>query len=72
MNVRDQRIYEEATALWMALYGEPPPIRADSATMFDVIMKGLPERPYERLTSPYLRPSQIKGPRASASAPEGR
>lgn len=71
MNVRDQRIYEEAAALWMALYGEPPPIRADSATMLDVIMKSLPERRYERLTSPYLRPSQIEGPRA-ASAPERR
>lgn len=68
MNVRDQRIYEEAVALWMALYGEPPPIRADSATMLDAIMKSLPERPYERLTSPHLRPSQIKGPRSPVSS----
>jgi hypothetical protein len=68
MNVRDQRIYEETAALWMALYGEPPPIRADSTTMLDAIMKGLPEPHYERLTSPYLRPSQINGPRSGASS----
>lgn len=68
MNVRDQRIYQEAAALWTAMYGEPPPIRADSATMLDVIMKSLPERRYERLTSPHLRPSQIKGPRSRLSS----
>jgi hypothetical protein len=60
---RDERIYEEAAALWRELFGEPPPIRADGAVMLDIIMKSLPERPYERLASPYLRPSQIAGPR---------
>jgi hypothetical protein len=57
-------IYEEASALWHELFGEPPPIRADGATLLDVIMKSLPERTYERLASPHLRPTQIRGPKA--------
>jgi len=66
MRDREQQIFEEASALWRELFGEPPPIRADGATLLDVIMKSLPERGYERLVSPYLRPSQVKGPRVSA------
>jgi hypothetical protein len=64
MRDRDQKIYEEASALWRELFGEAPPIRADGAMMLDVIMKSLPERSYERLASPHLRPSQIRGPKA--------
>jgi hypothetical protein len=64
MRDREQSIHDEATALWRELFGEPPPIRADGATLLDVIMKSLPERRYERLASPYLRPSQINGPRS--------
>ena len=68
MNGRDDRIYEEAAALWRELFGEPPPIRADGPTLLDVITKALPERPYDRLASPFLRPSQIAGPKAPAEA----
>jgi hypothetical protein len=67
MNGRDQRIYEEAAALWRELFGEPPPIRADGETMLDVIMRSLPERRYERMASPHLRPSQISQPRSRAN-----
>ncbi|WP_297692293.1 hypothetical protein [Phenylobacterium sp.] len=63
MSGREDRIYDEAAALWRELFGEPPPIRADAGMMLDVIMKSLPEKPYERLASPHLRPSQIAGPR---------
>lgn len=66
MSGRDDRIYLEAAALWRELFREPPPIRADGATILDVIMKSLPEKPYDRLASPHLRPSQIARPRASA------
>ena len=66
MRDRNQKIDEEASALWRELFGEPPPLRADGATLLDVIMKSLPEHPYQRLASPYLRPSQIKGPRIDA------
>jgi len=68
MRDREQRIHEEAAALWRELFGEPPPIRADGGTLLDVIMKSLPERDYERMASPFLRPSQIRGPAGDASA----
>lgn len=63
MNGRNQKIYEEAAALWRELFGEPPPVRADGATLLDAITKSLPEKSYERMTSPFLRPTQIHGPR---------
>lgn len=62
MDGREQRIAEEASALWRELYGEPPPIQADGAMMLDAIMKSLPEKSYDRLRSPHLRPTTIAGP----------
>lgn len=53
---RDERIHEEAAALWRELFGEPPPITADGAMMLDAIMRSLPDMGYERLRSPHLRP----------------
>ena len=63
MTGRDERIKEEVSALWRELFGEPPPIEADGGMMLDAIMRGLPEKPYDRLRSPYLRASNISGPR---------
>lgn len=63
MRNRDQQIYEEAVALWRELFGEAPPSRADGHAILEAIMKDLPERPYQRLASPHLRPSQIRGPK---------
>jgi hypothetical protein len=68
MRDRDQRIQDEANALWRELFGEPPPIRADGPTLLDVIMRSLPERGYDRLASPHLRASQIERPRARANS----
>jgi hypothetical protein len=62
MQAHEDRIYEEASALWRELFGEPPPIRTDGAMMLDIIMRSLPEKPYDRLASPYLRPATIAGP----------
>ena len=62
MQAREQRIYEEASALWRELFGEPPPIRADGAIMLEIIMRSLPHAQYDRLASPYLRPTTISGP----------
>jgi hypothetical protein len=60
---RDDRLYEEAAALWRALYGEPPPIKADGSTMLDVIVsRGLPEVGYDRLRTPHLRSTNITMP----------
>jgi hypothetical protein len=44
------------------MFSEPPPTRIDGATMLDIITRRLGELPYERLRSPYLRPSTIAGP----------
>jgi hypothetical protein len=62
MDGRNHRIYEEAAALWRELYGEPPPAQADGSKMLDIITRGLGDTPYDRLRSPFLRPSTIAGP----------
>jgi hypothetical protein len=62
---RDERIYDEAAALWRGLYGEPPPSEADGAMILDLIVSGLPEADYNRLASPFLRPTNIAFPKAS-------
>ncbi len=61
MDRRDQRIYEEAAALWRELFDEPPPT-ADGSLMLDIIMRRVCDPAYVRLRSPYLRPSTIVGP----------
>jgi hypothetical protein len=63
MTGREDRVYEEAAALWREVFGEPPPIRGDGGALIDVILKTLPDRGYDRVASPYLRPSQITGPK---------
>jgi hypothetical protein len=62
MDGRDHRIYEEVAALWRELYGEPPPAQADGSKMLDMITRSLGDTPYDRLRSPFLRPSTIAGP----------
>lgn len=60
---RDQKIAAEAAALWQALYGEPPPIMTDGATMLNVALQSLPEKGYERLRAEQLRAANIVFPR---------
>lgn len=62
MRPRDQRIYDEAVALWQAVFGAPPPPEADGSELLQRITSGLPGPNYQRLTSPFLRPSTIVGP----------
>lgn len=62
METREQRIYEEAAALWREVFGEPPPLRADGQTLLAIITRSLGDTEYERLRSPFLRPSTIAGP----------
>lgn len=62
MDGQDSRIYEEAAALWRALYDEQPPVK-DGSTLLDMITQSLPATKYERLRSPFLRPSTIVGPK---------
>ena len=62
MEERDQRIYEEAAALWREVFGEQPPLRMDGATMLEIVTRCAGDARYERLRSPFLRPSTIAGP----------
>jgi hypothetical protein len=62
MESRDQRIYEEAAALWRELFNEPPPARTDPRVMLDMIVSNIGDASYERLRSPHLRPATIVGP----------
>jgi hypothetical protein len=62
MEPREQRIYEEAAALWREVFGESPPLLTDGPTMLKIIMRCAGPPPYERLHSPHLRPSTIAGP----------
>jgi hypothetical protein len=59
---REQRIYEEAAALWREVFGESPPLRMDGRTMLEIVTRCSGELSYDRLRSPYLRPSTITGP----------
>jgi hypothetical protein len=62
MPTREQRIYEEAAALWWEIFHEPPPARADGPTLLEIITRSLEDPSYKRLRSPFLRPSTIVGP----------
>ena len=62
MQGREQRIYEEASALWREVFGEAPPLRVDGPTMLEIITRCSGELAYERLRSPFLRPGTITGP----------
>jgi len=53
----------EAAALWRELKGEAPPEGVRGAEILDLILGGLPEARYERLTDPNLRPFNITFPR---------
>ena len=62
MEPREQRIYEEAAALWREVFGDSPPLRLDGPTLLEIITRCSGPPPYDRLHSPYLRPSTISGP----------
>ena len=65
MNGRNDRIYQEAAALWLELFGEPLPRDADGETMLDMITTRLPDLGYDRMNTPHLRPTQICFPKGS-------
>jgi hypothetical protein len=59
---RDDRVYEEAVALWRQLYRDPPP-KARGAEILGMIVGGLADADYNRLQTPHLRPSNITFPK---------
>jgi hypothetical protein len=62
MASREQRIYEEAAALWREIFDEPPPRRVGGAAMLEIITRSLGDISDHRMRSPHLRPSTIVGP----------
>jgi hypothetical protein len=60
---RDDRIYQEAAALWRELYDEPPPRDAVGTDILGMIVGGLSDPDYERLANPHLRASNITFPK---------
>ena len=52
---RDDKIYQEALALWRELFREPPPSKADGPAMLAMIMQRLPQAQYDRMRG--VRPS---------------
>lgn len=60
---RDEKIYEEAAALWRQLYGEAPPASANGYDILNLILGELPDAGYERLETPHLRRTQITFPK---------
>ena len=55
MTSREDRLHAEVSALWRELYGDQQPVAADAGQTLDLVLKGLPEVAYERLSSPYLQ-----------------
>jgi len=66
MKTRDDKIAEEAAALWRELFGAAPPEDADGASLLKVITGKLPDLRYDRMRSPFLRPSLITRPRGES------
>jgi hypothetical protein len=46
-----ERVTAEASALWQAVFGEPPPVRDSGALMIKLILESLPEVSYDRFSS---------------------
>lgn len=60
---REEHIYQEAAALWQALFDSPPPPLDGPALLGLIVSRSPDTTAYQRLHSPYLRPSTISGPR---------
>jgi hypothetical protein len=65
---RDEKIAEEAAALWREMFGAAPPPGTDGAALLDIITGALPDARYDRMVSPHLRPSLITRPRGPDAA----
>ena len=62
MESREDHIYQEAAALWQALFHAPAPPNANGTALLDMIARQAPIATYERLNSPHLRATNITGP----------
>lgn len=48
---REQKIYQEALALWRQLYDEPPPPVASGSDLLAAVLTAMSERSYAHLAS---------------------
>lgn len=53
----------EAESLWRAMSADPPPKGLRGAELLSAALALTPPTQYDRLHSPYLRPTQIVRPR---------
>jgi DNA anti-recombination protein RmuC len=60
---RDDRLHQEAESLWRALTGEPPPRGLHGESLLEAALRLKPTVAYDRLHSPWLRPTQITRPK---------
>ncbi|MFT4254605.1 MAG: hypothetical protein QM608_19225 [Caulobacter sp.] len=67
---REDRIKEEAQALWRELHGEPAP-DLDGSELLARICRDLDVAEYDRVQSPFLRPSLITRPEDWSERREG-
>jgi hypothetical protein len=62
MSPRDHIIDEEARELWQALRADSPPESLAAGDLLQVLVSQSPHLDYDRLHSPFLRPSLIGRP----------
>jgi hypothetical protein len=62
MELHEQKIDAEASALWEQIHHCPAPRGFHGADLLGVIVDALPDCQYICFCSPYLRPSQIVMP----------
>jgi hypothetical protein len=63
MSRRDENIDQEARDLWRALRADPPPEGIGGPDLLAILIAQAPQLRYDRMTSPFLRDSQITRPR---------
>lgn len=62
MSPRDRTIEQEARELWRALRTDSPPENLTGGELLQVLVSQSTRLDYDRLCSPFLRPSQIARP----------
>jgi hypothetical protein len=62
MSSREMMIDREARDLWRALRSDAPPEHLTGSELLQVLISQSTQLGYDRLCSPFLRPSQISRP----------
>lgn len=62
MSTREQMIDREARALWCALRSDAPPESLTGSELLRLLINHSSAPSYDRINSPFLRPSQISRP----------